>query len=53
MSMLKEIRRDEQPGYSWYLCDCGNEKKIRREEGFKRVYDCGQAKFVKQNTPRF
>jgi very-short-patch-repair endonuclease len=28
--MLKEIRRDEQPGYSWYLCDCGNEKKIRR-----------------------
>lgn len=28
--MLKELRRDDQPGYSWYLCVCGNEKRIRR-----------------------
>lgn len=29
--MLEEIRKDDdKPGYSWYLCDCGKEKRVRR-----------------------
>jgi very-short-patch-repair endonuclease len=52
MSMLKEMRKDDQPGYSWYLCICGSEKRIRRNavsSGSTKSCGCHRKKTAVEN----